>query len=64
MPHDPKSNLAVAIKTAADQVVWAPVMTLVFFAVLKLLEGHPDQMMATIQASGECITQDTKPREG
>lgn len=52
LPADPQNNLAVAIKTAADQVVWAPVMTVVFFAVLKLLEGHPDQIVATIQASG------------
>lgn len=34
--------MAVGVKTAADQVIWAPVMTVVFFAFLKLLEGQPD----------------------
>lgn len=38
----PKGAMAVGVKTAADQVIWAPVMTVVFFAFLKLLEGQPD----------------------
>lgn len=48
LPEDPTSNKAVALKTAADQVVWAPVMTVAFFAVVKALEGHPEQMWSTI----------------
>jgi hypothetical protein len=36
--------MAVGIKTAADQLIWAPVMTMVFFAFLKLLEGQPDMV--------------------
>lgn len=36
--------MAVGIKTAADQLIWAPVMTVVFFAFLKLMEGQPDMV--------------------
>jgi hypothetical protein len=39
----------VLLKTAADQIVWAPIMTCVFFAVLKSLEGHPELIIPTIQ---------------
>ncbi|DBA99949.1 TPA: hypothetical protein ACH3X1_013826 [Trebouxia sp. C0004] len=48
-PNDSQSNKAVLAKTAADQLVWAPIMTCVFFAVLKTLEGHPELIMQTIQ---------------
>jgi hypothetical protein len=47
--ENPKSTAAVAVKTAADQLIWAPVMTCAFFAFLKLLEGHPELMLPTIQ---------------
>ena len=50
-PEDPRSTKAVLLKTAADQIVWAPVMTCVFFAVLKSLEGHPELIIPTIQVS-------------
>lgn len=49
MPDNPRSNTAVLIKTAADQLVWAPLMTVVFFAVLKSLEGHPELIWSTVQ---------------
>ena len=48
-PQDPRGTKAVLLKTAADQVIWAPVMTCVFFAVLKSLEGHPELIWPTIQ---------------
>lgn len=48
-PDNPRSTKAVVIKTAADQLIWAPVMTCVFFAVLKSLEGHPELIWPTIQ---------------
>lgn len=48
-PKESQSNKAVLAKTAADQLIWAPVMTCVFFAVLKTLEGHPELIMQTIQ---------------
>ena len=41
-------------KTAADQLIWAPVMTCVFFAVLKTLEGHPEMIMSTIEVGSAC----------
>lgn len=50
-PDKPQSTAAVLIKTAADQLVWAPIMTIVFFALLKTLEGHPELIAATIQVS-------------
>ena len=48
-PNESQSNKAVLAKTAADQLIWAPIMTCVFFAVLKTLEGHPELIMQTIQ---------------
>ena len=50
-PNDSQSNKAVLAKTAADQLIWAPIMTCVFFAVLKTLEGHPELIMQTIQVT-------------
>ena len=49
MPNNSRSTAAVLLKTAADQVVWAPIMTVVFFAVLKSLEGHPELIWPTVQ---------------
>ena len=48
-PNDPQCNAAVLLKTAADQIAWAPVMTCVYFAFLRTLEGHPELIMSTIQ---------------
>jgi hypothetical protein len=47
--EDPRSAVPVAVKTSADQLIWAPIMTCVFFAFLKLLDGHPEQMLPEIQ---------------
>lgn len=44
-----KGTAAVAIKTSADQLIWAPVMTCFFFAFLKVLEGHPELAISTVQ---------------
>ena len=52
-PKEPASLKAVLAKTAADQLIWAPVMTCVFFAVLKTLEGHPEMIMSTIEVRRE-----------
>ena len=46
---NPKGTVSVAVKTTADQVIWAPIMTCVFFGFLKLMEGHPELMLPTIQ---------------
>lgn len=40
---------AIATKTAADQLIWAPIMTCAFFAFLKVLEGHPELAVQTVQ---------------
>lgn len=48
-PNDPQCTPAVLIKTAADQIAWAPIMTCVYFAFLRTLEGHPELIMSTIQ---------------
>ncbi len=50
-PDNPNSLKSVLLKTAADQLIWAPIMTCVFFAVLKTLEGHPELILATVQVS-------------
>lgn len=44
-PTDPGTILA---KTAIDQLVWAPTMTVVFFVFLRLLEGHPEAIVSTV----------------
>ena len=36
-PKDPQGTKAVLTKTALDQLVWAPVMTCIFFAVSAVL---------------------------
>lgn len=48
-PENPNGLKAVLLKTAADQLLWAPIMTCVFFVVLKSLEGHPELIWPTIQ---------------
>ena len=50
-PNDPQCNAAVLLKTAADQIAWAPIMTCVYFAFLRTLEGHPELIVSTIQVS-------------
>lgn len=49
-PNDPQCTAAVLAKTAADQIIWAPVMTCVYFAFLRAMEGHPELIASTIQA--------------
>ena len=48
-PNEPQCTAAVLIKTAADQIAWAPIMTCVYFAFLRTLEGHPELIVSTIQ---------------
>ncbi|PRW57029.1 hypothetical protein C2E21_4128 [Chlorella sorokiniana] len=48
-PDAPTSNKAVLIKMALDQLLYGPIMTLVFFAFLKTLEGRPDLILHTIE---------------
>lgn len=48
-PNDPQCTAAVLVKTAADQLLWAPVMTCVYFAFLRTVEGHPELIASTIQ---------------
>ncbi|KAG7673373.1 hypothetical protein Ndes2526B_g03185 [Nannochloris sp. 'desiccata'] len=49
-PDDPKGTTAVLTKTAIDQLLWAPGMTVVFLAFLTTLEGRPEAIMSVIQA--------------
>lgn len=49
-PDDPKGAQAVITKTAIDQLLWAPAMTVVFLAFLTTLEGHPEAIMSVVQA--------------
>lgn len=49
-PEDPTSIKAVVAKTALDQTVYATLMTAVYFSALRLMEGHPDAIMATLHA--------------
>jgi hypothetical protein len=49
-PDDPRGNAAVLTKTAIDQLLWAPGMTVVFLAFLTTLEGRPEAIMSVVQA--------------
>lgn len=50
MPDRPKSNAAVVTKTAIDQLIYAPIGTVLFLAFLTLMEGRPTEIMSVIQA--------------
>ncbi len=60
-PNDPQCNAAVLLKTAADQLLWAPVMTCVYFAFLRTVEGHPELITSTIQVCCKDIISMTLP---
>lgn len=49
-PEDPTCIKAVIAKTALDQTLYATLMTAVYFSALRLMEGHPDAIMATLHA--------------
>lgn len=49
-PEDPKSTRSVLTKTAIDQLIWAPVMTVVFLAFITALEGKPSSIWSVVQA--------------
>ncbi|GMH40906.1 hypothetical protein BSKO_08810 [Bryopsis sp. KO-2023] len=48
-PEQPTSTKAIVTKTALDQLIWGPLFCCVFFAFIRTLEGHPDQVIPTIQ---------------
>lgn len=49
-PKEPLSTKAVISKTALDQVVYATIMTGVYFVIIRLLEGHPEAIIPTLQS--------------
>lgn len=49
-PEQPTGTRAVLIKTALDQLVYATIMTAVYFALIRTWEGHPETIIATLQA--------------
>ncbi|CAD7695137.1 unnamed protein product [Ostreobium quekettii] len=50
MPEDPKTTKAIIIKTALDQLIWAPMFSCVFFTFVRTMEGHPELALSTIQS--------------
>lgn len=48
-PEDPVSTKAIVAKTTMDQLIWGPFITAVFFAFIRTVQGHPDQIIPTIQ---------------
>jgi protein Mpv17 len=50
MPDDPTSMVAVASKVLVDQAVAAPPLTVLFFLVMKALEGKPEEAWPTAAA--------------
>lgn len=55
-PHALLTSFGSCLQTAADQLIWAPIMTAVFFAFLKLAEGQPEAVVPCIQASPPLFT--------
>jgi protein Mpv17 len=62
MPQKPTATSAIVAKMVADQALWSPINTVIFYASLALLEGHPadipmilqDKLLATVVA-GYCL---------
>jgi len=48
-PEDPTSMAAVLMKMGLDQTLMAPLMTMVFFAAMKALEGKPGEAVTEVQ---------------
>lgn len=40
LPNKPKSAWTIVCKTVADQAIWSPVNTVIFYASLAAMEGH------------------------
>lgn len=49
MPDNPKSNRAVVLKMLADQVIWAPFFSCVFFTFIYTLQFRPQAIIPAIQ---------------
>lgn len=43
LPDAPKSVAAITLKIVLDQLLFAPLFLIVFWYVLKLLEGRPEE---------------------
>eukprot|EP00871_Galdieria_phlegrea_P000063 jgi/Galph1/1057/GphlegSOOS_G5804.1 len=50
MTQAPKSGLAVATKTAIDQLLWAPIFTSIFFSFMKTAEGQPQEVVEEVKS--------------
>lgn len=44
MTHAPTSAMAVASKTAIDQILWAPIFTSMFFGSMKAMDGKSHEI--------------------
>ena len=51
LPKRPTSRAAVVCKLLVDQLVFAPVSTIMLFAALEAMKGTPEQIPLVIQAS-------------
>eukprot|EP00877_Chromochloris_zofingiensis_P014721 jgi/Chrzof1/9502/Cz04g05160.t1 len=47
-PDKPLDTKTVLLKTALDQIVYATIMTGVYFTVMRVAEGHPESVMSTL----------------
>ena len=62
MPTQPKATTAILAKMIADQVIWSPLNTCIFYASLAMMEGHGgdvgsilhDKLLPTVLA-GYCL---------
>jgi hypothetical protein len=62
MPKNPTAASAIVAKMVADQALWSPINTVIFYAALAFMEGHPadiplilqDKLVATVVA-GYCL---------
>lgn len=54
MPNIPLAPAAVAAKVALDQLVQTPFGMAIFFSVMKLLEGKPDQVQQELKSKVGC----------
>ena len=51
MPKRPTSRPAIVLKLLVDQLVFAPLSTILLFTALEAMKGTPEQIPANIQVN-------------
>ena len=55
MPKRPTSRAAIVLKLLVDQLVFAPISTVMLFVALESMKGTPEQIPIIIQVYAELM---------